>query len=334
MSEISVFLRQVKFGMDKQHKRKGGIKHGKLNLLQRIALELLWAAAWIFAILPRWVKYYVVEEVIFFLLYCCFRYRIRVVRENLRNSFPEKSERERRVICRKFYHTLAEMIVDTFNMVHITPKKAMQILKLDDATGHRFMTYTRGRDWIALFAHFGCWEYGTCLGFYDKSHIIFSVYHPLHSRVADEFYKRLRNLNFAITVPMQETLRYYLRNRGKDGRNFSIGLIADQNPPLHPQSHWFRFLNQDTVFFDGGAKMALKFHLPVYFVQMQRLARGRYKMSFDLIYDGEEQTAPEEITERYVRKLETEIVRVPELWMWSHRRWKHKRTTTAPDLNP
>ena len=103
-------------------------------------------------------------------------------------------------------------------------------------------------------------------------------------------------------------------------------LIADQNPPKRPDSHWFRFLNQDTIFFDGGEKLALRCHLPVYFVRMDRLRRGRYEMSFVPLYDGVEEVAPNEITERYVRELERVICEQPELWIWSHRRWKHKRT--------
>ena len=111
-----------------------------------------------------------------------------------------------------------------------------------------------------------------------------------------------------------------------EGKNLVMGLIADQNPPRRPDSHWFRFLNQDTIFFDGGEKLALRCNLPVYFVRMERLQRGRYQMSFEPIYDGVEEVAEYEITERYVRRLEAMICEHPELWMWSHRRWKHKRT--------
>mgnify|MGYP000354730086 FL=1 len=84
--------------------------------------------------------------------------------------------------------------------------------------------------------------------------------------------------------------------------------------------------DRDTIFFDGGEKLALRCNLPVYFVRMERLQRGRYQMSFEPIYDGVEEVAEYEITERYVRRLEAMICEHPELWMWSHRRWKHKRT--------
>ena len=118
----------------------------------------------------------------------------------------------------------------------------------------------------------------------------------------ERLYQRLRNYENSMTVAMKDSLRFYLRNRerGIEGKNLVMGLIADQNPPRRPDSHWFRFLHQDTIFFAGGEKLALRCNLPGYFVRMERLQRGRYQMSFEPIYDGVEEVAENEITERYV----------------------------------
>ena len=293
--------------------------------MQRIGLEALWLGARVFAAMPYWFKYYVVENLIFVLLRYCLRYRMKVVKTNLRNSFPEKDERELAVIRRRFYRTLAEIFVDTINLAGLTPEKGRSLLTVEGLEEQK--ERVGGRDWIAMTAHFGCWEYCSFWGLYDPTQIVVAVYHPLRSRIVEAFYQRLRNGDYATTVAMKESLRFYLRNRagGIGGRNLVMGLIADQNPPRRPDSRWFRFLNQDTIFFDGGEKLALRCQLPVYFVKMERLRRGRYEMSFELIYDGKEEVAEYEITQRYVRMLEAEIRRRPELWMWSHRRWKHKR---------
>lgn len=293
--------------------------------MQRIGLETLWLCAYVFSVLPRWFKYYVVENLFYFLLYYGIRYRMSVVKTNLRNSFPEKSERELAGIRRRFYRTLAEIFVDTLDLAHLTPAKGRAALKVKGLEEH--LKRVEGRDWIAMTAHYGCWEYCSFWGLYAPTQIVVAVYHPLRSRVMEALYQRLRNGDYATTVSMKESLRFYLRNRDKGirGKNLVMGLIADQNPPRRPDSHWFRFLNQDTIFFDGGEKLALRCRLPVYFVKMDRLSRGRYEMSFEPIYDGEEEVAEHEITERYVRLLESEIRRRPELWIWSHRRWKHKR---------
>lgn len=290
---------------------------------------MMWLLARLFAILPYWFKYYVVESVLFVLLCYCLRYRMKVVKRNLHHSFPEKSDRERALLRRKFYWTLAELFVDTIDLAYMTPSKGRRILKMKGFDEH--MKHVAGRDWIALTAHFGCWEYCSFWGLYAPSQIVVAVYHPLENRLADLFYQRLRSGDYAVPVPMRESLRFYLRNRetGVRGRNLVMGLIADQNPPKRPDSHWFRFLNQDTIFFDGGEKLALRCHLPVYFVKMDRVRRGRYEMSFEKIYDGEEAVADHVITERYVRILESEIRRRPELWMWSHKRWKHKRNVNS-----
>ncbi|SDZ91130.1 KDO2-lipid IV(A) lauroyltransferase [Alistipes timonensis JC136] len=301
------------------------MKTTKLTLIQRIGLETLWLGARVFAVMPYWFKYYVVENLLFVLLYYCLRYRMKVVKTNLRNSFPEKDERELAVIRRRFYYTLAEIFVDTINLADLTPEKGRSLLTVKGLEEQK--ERVGGRDWIAMTAHFGCWEYCSFWGLYDPTQIVVAVYHPLRSKIVEALYQRLRNGDYATTVSMKESLRFYLRNREKgiDGKNLAMGLIADQNPPRRPDSRWFRFLNQDTIFFDGGEKLALRCQLPVYFVKMERLRRGRYEMSFEQIYDGKEEVAEYEITERYVRMLEAEIRRRPELWMWSHRRWKHKR---------
>lgn len=301
------------------------MKTTELTPMQRIGLESLWLGARVFAAMPYWFKYYVVENLIFVLLRYCLRYRMKIVKTNLRNSFPEKDERELAVIRRRFYRTLAEIFVDTINLAGLTPEKGRSLLTVKGLEEQK--ERVGGRDWIAMTAHFGCWEYCSFWGLYDPTQIVVAVYHPLRSRIVEAFYQRLRNGDYATTVAMKESLRFYLRNRagGIGGRNLVMGLIADQNPPRRPDSRWFRFLNQDTIFFDGGEKLALRCQLPVYFVKMERLRRGRYEMSFELIYDGKEEVAEYEITQRYVRMLEAEIRRHPELWMWSHRRWKHKR---------
>ena len=301
------------------------MKRAELNFAQKVWLESLWLGARFFAVLPYWFKYYVVENLLFFILYYCLRYRMKVVKTNLRNSFPEKDERELAVIRRRFYRTLAEIFVDTVNMAHMGEEKARTVLTVKGFDEHYKAVH--GRDWIAMTAHFGCWEYCSYWGLYERSQMLVAVYHPLRSKVMERLYQRLRNYENSMTVAMKDSLRFYLRNRecGVDGKNLVMGLIADQNPPRRPDSHWFRFLNQDTVFFDGIEKMALKFHMPVYFCRQRRLRRGYYELEFLRLYDGVEQVAPNEVTERYVRQLESDIVADPGMWLWSHRRWKHRR---------
>ncbi len=297
----------------------------ELTVLQRIALTLLWNMARCVAVLPHWFKYYVLEECFAFLFCCVLRYRRKVVDTNLANSFPDKSPAERAAIRRRFYRTLAEIIVDTLNLSHPSLRKIRRLFRIEPDEVRR-ISREQG-DWVAMMAHYGCWEYGSFFSLYLSPHCLVSVHHAVTDPVIDAFYHRLRNNARAVSVSMQEFMRFYLRHRkeGFNGKPMILGLISDQNPPLRPDSHWFRFLNQDTIFFSGAEKLALRCGLPIYFARMDRFRRGCYRMSFEPIYDGREAVEPNEITERYVRKLEAQIRERPELWMWSHRRWKVKR---------
>ena len=166
------------------------MKTTELTPMQRIGLEALWLGARVFAAMPYWFKYYVVENLIFVLLRYCLRYRMKVVKTNLRNSFPEKDERELAVIRRRFYRTLAEIFVDTINLAGLTPEKGRSLLTVKGLEEQK--ERVGGRDWIAMTAHFGCWEYCSFWGLYDPTQIVVAVYHPLRSRIVEAFYQRFR----------------------------------------------------------------------------------------------------------------------------------------------
>ena len=290
-----------------------------LKWYQKTGLELLWIFSLIISHTPRFFKYYILKPIVaFILMLSC--YRSKVIKSNLKNSFPDKTAKEIKKIARRYYLFLGEVIVDTINLVGAGEKRKDYVV--DWTNSEEMNEKLHGKDWIAMGAHYGCWEYMLLWSRQLQDSKLMGVYHPMESIVFEHFYRRLRNVSDKLLqVPMKQTILYFLRNR-KSGYGTVMGLVADQSPTLRPDSHWFKFLNQNTAFHDGGEAMALKFKLPVYFAHSKRIAPGRYEIRFDEIYDGKEEVAPHEITERYVEKLESMIMECPELWMWSHRRWK------------
>ncbi len=281
---------------------------------------MLWWSCRIIAIMPRLFRYHILQPMIVALL-LVIRYRHRIVTKNLQLSFPEKSSGEIRRITYNFYRILAEVVVDTVSLAGATKQRNRDVITWSNVQEH--LNRVNGRDWIATAAHFGCWEYFPLWCWDDPDALFMSVYHPLKSRIFERFYQRLRNLAPNIkTVAMKDAVRFYLTNRNK-GRNLIVGLVADQSPILKVDSQWFDFLNQPTLFTDGAAILAKRFHVPVYFVNVERSTPGRYLTRLDEIYDGEEDIPEEEITRRYAAALEAMIRRQPELWMWSHNRWRH-----------
>lgn len=296
-----------------------------LTRWQRFLVQLLWIICRGFALLPRIVRHHIFGTLIYWVLYYVMRYRRNVAMENLRNSFPEKSEKEACEICRKSYRNLAEQIINTVSKTGVSDEELMRRTNIHGTDELAKMIHNRSC--VFLTAHLGPWEAGTTMSLYITDHTTVGVYHPLKNLVMDELMKRIRKHTRTELVPMKQTMRYLIQNYKQ--QPLIMGLIADQSPQRRAGQQWFRFLNQWTAFFDGGEVMALKYHLPVFYFSPRRIKAGIYEANITLIYDGEEEVAEHEITKRYIHLLEQDIIERPELWMWTHRRWKRK---PAPEI--
>ena len=295
--------------------------HSNLVWYKRVALEVLWGVSYLIGYMPRWFRFGILRPFIVAILRL-IGYRKAMIIKNLKNSFPEKSDNERKQIMRASYNTLAEVIVTTISLAASDKKQYDNVVEWVDLEGH--ISRNKGQDWIAMATHFGSWEYYPMWGRVDKEGSFLAVYHPLRSEVFEHFYRRMRSKlspNVEI-VPMKNTVRRYVTKRSQ-GEAAVLGLISDQSPLMRADSKWIDFLNQKTLFVEGGERIAMKFGLPVYFVDSERIEYGRYRIRFVQLYDGKEQVEEGVITRRYAEKLEEMIRRSPELWMWSHNRWRH-----------
>lgn len=295
----------------------------KLSTRTYIGSKCIYAICWLIGLLPFWFLYYVLANIIYFVIYRIVRYRIGVVRSNLKSSFPEKSAEELKAIERKYYGYLSEIFVDTIDITSISRRQAKKRLIIENEERHR--AEVRDKSWIAALGHYGSWE---MFGFYainDNTHDSQSVgvYRPLHNKAMDEFYKKVRSRFGMKTVSMKVILKFLARNRAENGVPLALGMIADQTPRSFGFNHWIDFLNHPTGFYRGIDQIATRLGMPVYFVHIERVSKSHYKARFELIYDGVEKVEEDEVTVRYAAKLEQMIKERPEFWMWSHKRWKH-----------
>lgn len=292
-----------------------------LNFWERMGYYLLLGVAKLVGWLPYCVLYYVVAPFIYFVLFHILHYRRGVVRGNLAAAFPEKSFEERLEIERKFYHHLSEVFVDVVDMTSMSPKtllKRMQVVN-QEATDKEI----GGRNWIGALAHFGEWEYFSVYAIEHPYHNI-GVYHPLSNKIMDRFMLYIRRRFGMEVAPMNSLARPVMKNL-RAGEQMALGLIADQRPRwAESDKIWRTFLGQPSLFFGGIGGYAKKFKMMVYTLDIEKVKPSHYKCRFIRIYDGEEDIPESEIMDRYVEAIERMIRRSPELWLWSHRRWKHK----------
>lgn len=270
--------------------------------------------------LPLSVLYGVLSPLIYLVIYRIAKYRVRVTRDNLANSFPEKSESELRDIERKFYRHLSDLFIDNVKMSTMSDQQMRERMIYEN------IDELPNGDVICAMGHYGSWELSVGYGLNTDRKVV-AIYRPLHSQIFDRYYAYIRQRFGTGVVPMQNILREIISHRRDDGdsRPMAIAMIADQTPPRREAHLWYDFLNQQTPFFVGVEKLAIKFNISVQFMNVVETKRGYYSCHLEQIYDGYEEVEHGEITRRYVEKLEAMIRRRPELWVWSHRRWKHKK---------
>jgi KDO2-lipid IV(A) lauroyltransferase len=287
-----------------------------------ILYYFFYISAFLISRLPFRVIYWL-SDILYFILYHIARYRKSLVYSNLEKSFPGKPENEIRDIAKKYYRNLSDIIMEVLKWQNITKEQMQERFIIENH--HLFkQSFEKGRSFILTVGHMGNWEWlGTALDLVTKEKG-YAVVKPLSDRRFDKYLVNLRlKMTDGGTIPFKNTFRTMLRNK-KEGLTFTL-FAADQTPTKDEINYWTRFLNQETGFFQGTEKIARALDFDVLFIDVQRQGRGRYLGTISVISDNPKATAENEITEGYVKKLEQAIINHPDNWLWSHRRWKHKK---------
>lgn len=257
-----------------------------------------------------------------FLLYRVLGYRKNVVRTNLENAFPDKSVSERRKIEKRFYLHLTDLMFENIKMLTMTRRQAQKHIRIPEESFKVIRRYEeQQKSFLLVMGHQGNWEWGNYGFTAHFKHELRGIYHPLSDAAFEKLMYKMRTRTGALAIKMNETLRYMLAH--KDVLS-ATAFVTDQAPSPHG-AHWTIFLNQETPVFYGTEKIARKMKLPVVFLYMKKTKRNHYEMIFETLFEHPEQTQTGEITEAHTQKLEEKIREQPEYWLWSHRRWKHKR---------
>jgi len=271
--------------------------------------------------LPFWAIYGL-ANIFFILLFYIVRYRRNVVHENLIHSFPEKSPLEIREITRKFYHHLSDVGLETIKYSHMSEKEINDRLKVNNLDIFEDY-YQKGKNIVVLGMHHNNWEWSESMQRFIKAQFLV-VYNPVRkNKAVERFILDTRERFGTISVPVNQAVRTVLEYT-HSGIITGLMLAADQTAPAFSQ-FWTTFLNQETAFFIVPAKIAIKTNQPVIMHHTRKVGRGRYEVFLYKLIDDPSGFKPEEIMMTYVSKLEEIIRAEPEYWLWSHRRWKHKR---------
>ncbi len=288
--------------------------------MSSILFYLFYAFAWLFTLLPLRFQY-LLSDFIFFILYYLSGYRKKVVYNNLKNSFPEKEEKELISIMRKFYKHLADLFIENIALIHISEKEILKRVKyknpevLDEF-------YDNNKSVAIVTGHYANWEWLASISLLTKLKVI-AIVKPLSNKRFNSFMKSLRQKFGMHTVEMNKIAREILA--AKNNKEYIATFFAtDQSPMKAEIKYWTDFLNQETAVYLGLEKIVKKHNHAVVFFKMNKIKRGYYEVEIIKLFEGAGQVSQHEITDNHIKVLEETIREKPEYWLWSHKRWKHK----------
>lgn len=292
--------------------------------MKRAGAKILAALVAAAARLP-WCVLYGVSTAIYFVLCHGIGYRRKVVMKNLRESFPEKTEREINDIARKFYRNFADMIVETVKLLHVSDAEMRARFTFEGVEIIDGMM-RQGRSVAAYFSHTFNWEWAPSVTLWsslvaDRDAAFCQVYRPLRDKAMDALMLRIRCRFGARSLPKKNTLRALLALR-RDGMPSVTGFMSDQKPSHGDPAYITTFLSHPTAFITGTETLARRLGMAAVYWDITRVGRGRYHLTVKTLSDDVASAEPMAVTAKYVRMLEDTIRRDPANWLWSHKRWK------------
>lgn len=286
--------------------------------MQAIVFYLFYPIIILFSSLPMRVLYGISSYFVYPMLHKVLKYRIKVVRTNMRNVFPEKSEGELLALETKFYKFLADLFVEVFKGFTQNEKGIRSHVNyLNPEVLEPY--FEAGRNCELTTGHLGNYEWVAKAFPLVIKHKMLIPYRKLSNKYFNNLFKKSRERFGVVFFPTKDTAQYL---KDYKGIPYFLGLANDQSAP--PQkSFWVKFLNQDTSFFMGTEKMAIEHDLVVFYAGMKLVGRGKYETWLEIITDKPKEEPEGFIMREHARLLEQNILADPAHWLWTHKRWKH-----------
>lgn len=267
---------------------------------------------------------YVISDCLFYLIYYVARYRRKVVRTNLTESFPGKDLKEIKSIEKKFYRFFTDNLLESCKMTTISQEEIKRRMNFKNMDAFNADLKT-GKSISLYLGHFGNWEWCSSIPLHFIDGITSAqIYHQLRNKNIDKLILRNRERMGATCIEMRKTARY-INEQVKEHRVCVTGFIADQSPRMKDVRYFLPFLNHQVPVLIGTEKLTKHYDFAAWFVRVKRVSRGFYEAEVIRMHEDPKSLPDYELTEIYFRMLEEAIQAQPELYLWSHRRFKHAK---------
>jgi KDO2-lipid IV(A) lauroyltransferase len=281
---------------------------------------------YLISLLPFFILYGI-ADFFFLIIYYVFGYRRSVVMENLRQSFPEKTEPELRLIAMKFYRNFIDNWIETIKLLSVSKRSLKKRITGNFGIFHQL--YSTGKSVQVNLGHFFNWEIMTLITGINQPYTFLTVYYPQSSKIMNRLIIYVRSRWGNPQLPSTEMARAIIPWRKKQ---YLLALGADQSPAGTENVYWLYFMNRPAPFVKGPEKFARGQNIPVVMLTTTRPKRGHYHFEYFLLSEDPKSLLEGELIRRYVQHLEENIRLQPEIYLWSHKRWKHSWKSEFNDL--
>ena len=293
--------------------------------MQLLAYILIYPFFWLVSILPFRLLY-AFSDFLYLFIYRLFGYRKKVVLENLKLVFPDKSSKEINSITKKFYHHLCDMVVESMKSMTISEAQMKKRYAFTNVEVLQKLE-KENRDVIIMCGHYASWEWIFILQTY-VSHRGFAVYKRLNNKYFDRLIKRIRARYNSHLITTKETIQT-LKDVKASGELSITGFVADQSPKLGKAYHWNNFMGITVPIHTGAEMLAKELDMAVVFFDVRKVGRGYYQTTFKTIAEHPNEFKNYEITDLFKSYVEKQIKEQPEYYLWTHKRWKHRNDVPA-----
>ncbi len=290
--------------------------------MQFIVYILIYPLLWSVSILPFRVLYFF-SDIVYQLVYHVIGYRRKTVHENLELAFPDKTAEERLVIEKKSYRYMCDMFIEMIKTITISSaeiSKRYVVTNIDEY----LEIEKKGKSIALMCAHYASYEWAISMN-HKITFEGFAIYKKIANPYFDKLVRDIRS-RFKATLVTTKNTKSCIEDNHKNGILALYGFASDQTPRITDKTHWNTFMGTVTPIHVGAEVMAKNYDMNIAFLKSYRTKRGYYEATIELLSEAAALVPDYEISETFIRKVEAQIYEAPEFYLWSHKRWKHRRS--------
>lgn len=293
----------------------------KIIRMQLVVFILVYPLIWFVSILPFRILY-VFSDIVYVLVYHIIGYRKKVVRNNIAMALPNISEKERLNIEKKFYHHLCDMFLEMMKTMTISEKEMNKRFVFTNLELYTALE-KKQKSIAVMIAHYATYEWVISMNRKIEFEG-FAIYKKVNNKYFDKLVRNIRSKFKATLITTSQTIPVIKENESLGHRGV-YGFASDQSPQESKAFHWQKFMGIETPVYTGAEMLVKRFDMNVIFLRVKKVKRGYYEATFELMFDNPKAIPDYQISDEFLRRVEKQIYEAPEFYLWTHKRWKHRK---------